>query len=127
MPNFTLALAPSQLTQSINPWSWSMGDFSLFTVNLGQSSDPAFEARVLQQVGSYGRQIGRIGEALAVLLDRADLSSLSPVEQSAIDDLRRQVAEVVALKETHGSRLSAAGSPGTAAHSHPGASLRSAS
>jgi hypothetical protein len=126
MPNFTLALAPSQLTQSINPWSWSWGDFSLFTVNLGQSSDPVFEARVLEQVGSYGRQIGRIGEALAVLLDRVDLSGLSPSEQAAIDDLRRQVAEVAALKASKPD-VRSEGSPGTPARSRPDASLRTAS
>ena len=57
--SFNLALAPAQLTQTINPWSWTFGDMSLFTVNLGQSSDPGFEARVLEQVGTYGRQIGR--------------------------------------------------------------------
>ena len=126
MPNFTLALAPSQLTQSINPWSWSWGDFSLFTVNLGQSSDPAFEARVLEQVGSYGRQIGRIGEALAVLLDRVDLSGLSPSEQAAVDDLRRQVAEVAALKATKAD-VTSEGSPGTPGRSRPGASLHTVS
>ncbi len=98
MQQFTLALAPSQLTQSINPWSWSFGDFSLFTVNLGQSSDPAFEARVLEQVGSYGRQIGRLGEALAVLVRRADLSDLCDDDRKAIDDFLRQVDEVAQLK-----------------------------
>jgi hypothetical protein len=126
MPNFTLALAPSQLTQSINPWSWSWGDFSLFTVNLGQSSDPVFEARVLEQVGSYGRQIGRIGEALAVLLDRVDLSGLSQTEQAAIDDLRRQVGEVAALKASKPD-VRPEQNPGTPARSRPDASLRTAS
>ena len=77
--SFNLALAPSQLTQTINPWSWTMGDISLFTVNLGQSSEPAFEARVLEQVGTYGRQIGRIGEALAVI----NRIGVDPEEQPA--------------------------------------------
>lgn len=126
MPNFTLALAPSQLTQSINPWSWTFGDFSLFTVNLGQSSDPVFEARVLEQVGSYGRQIGRIGEALAVLLDRVDLTDLSKDEQAAIDDLRRQVEEVAALKAAKPAVRSER-NPGTPARSRPAASPRTAS
>jgi hypothetical protein len=127
MPNFTLALAPSQLTQTINPWSWTWGDFSLFTVNLGQSSDPAFEARVLEQVGSYGRQIGRIGEALAVMLERVELGDLTPAQQSAIEDLRRQVAEVAALKKTRTAQVSGEGSPGTPERSRPGPSLRTVS
>jgi len=96
--SFNLALAPSQLTQTINPWSWTFGDMSLFTVNLGQSSDPNFEARVLEQVGSYGRQIGRIGEALAVVLAHIELKDLSRDDALAIEALKRQLSDVAALK-----------------------------
>ena len=102
--SFNLALAPSQLTQTINPWSWSMGNISLLSVNLGQSSDPAFEARVLEQVGSYGRQIGRLGEALAVVLDRLDAldgGQLDESEASAVAALRRQVSDIGQLKNAH--------------------------
>ena len=102
--SFNLALAPSQLTQTINPWSWTFGDMSLFTVNLGQSSDPHFEARVLEQVGSYGRQIGRIGEALEVMLEHLIRSEPSLAEQPAIEDLRRQLSEVAKLKTAHRAR-----------------------
>ena len=102
--SFNLALAPSQLTQTINPWSWSLGDVSLFSVNLGQSSDPAFEARVLEQVGSYGRQIGRIGEALAVILERIDTTSLDEPGRKAIRALQVQLDQVADLKVTHAKR-----------------------
>ena len=95
--SFNLALAPSQLTQTINPWSWTFGDMSLFTVNLGQSSDPQFEARVLEQVGSYGRQIGRIGEALAVIVAQTGVDP----EEPAIKALLRQVEDIAALKTKH--------------------------
>ena len=106
--SFNLALAPSQLTQTINPWSWTFGDMSLFTVNLGQSSDPGFEARVLEQVGSYGRQIGRIGEALEVILRKVDLGKLDADEARAIRALRRQLEQVADLKTAHASRKPAA-------------------
>jgi hypothetical protein len=96
--SFNLALAPSQLTQTINPWSWTFGDMSLFTVNLGRSSDPNFEARVLEQVGSYGRQIGRIGEALAVVLDHIELKDLSRDDEIVLEALKRQLKDVAALK-----------------------------
>ena len=103
--SFNLALAPSQLTQTINPWSWQFGNMSLFSVNLGQSSDPAFEARVMEQVGSYGRQIGRIGEALAVIIAQLDLDP----QQPAIKALLRQLEDVGALKASHAKEhLSAA-------------------
>ncbi len=106
--SFNLALAPSQLTQTINPWSWSFGDISLFTVNLGQSSEPAFEARVLEQVGTYGRQIGRIGEALAVILKTLDLSALDAKDAAVIEALQTQLKQVADLKTSHSTRPSRA-------------------
>ncbi|HET6969811.1 MAG TPA: hypothetical protein VFH92_01690 [Phenylobacterium sp.] len=128
MPQFSLALAPSQLTQTINPWSWSFGDVSLFSVHLGESSDPAFEARVLTQVGTYGRQIGRMGEALAVLMKSLDRAKFSADELKAIDAFLRQADDIADLKRQHGpGRLSADGSPGTPARNRPGASLHSVS
>jgi heterodisulfide reductase subunit C len=106
--SFNLALAPSQLTQTINPWSWTFGDMSLFTVNLGQSSDPQFEARVLEQVGTYGRQIGRIGEALDVILRKIDLGKLDKADEAAIKALRAQLDTVSDLKTKHGAGRKAA-------------------
>lgn len=98
----TLSLAPNQLSQVINPWSWTMGDFSLFTVNLGQSAAPEVETRVLDEVGSYGRQLGRIGDALRVIMARTDLSNLSEADQAAIDALKLQLDHVDVLKRAAG-------------------------
>ncbi|AYV44784.1 hypothetical protein CFHF_23185 [Caulobacter flavus] len=95
---FQLSLAPRQLTQTINPWSWRFGDFSLLTVNLGQSRNPAIEARVLDEVGSYGRQIGRISEALLVLVDWAEKQPDGP-SSPAFQILRDQVAHVALIKK----------------------------
>jgi hypothetical protein len=98
MPDFNVSLAPAKLNQSINPWSFSFGSMSLFNINLGQSSDPPLESRILDQVGSYGRQIGQIGDALAVLIAHADLGALTPLEQDAIDRLKVQLDHVRVLK-----------------------------
>ena len=99
MPDFNVALAPAKLDQTINPWSWSLGSLSLFNINLGQSSDPQLESRILAEVGSYGRQLGQIGDALAVLIAHADLSGLDPREQKAIDRLKTQLQHVQVLKD----------------------------
>ena len=60
------------VTQAINPWSWTFGAASsqagLVNSNLGRSSDPELEKELLDEVGSYGMQLGRIGDALAVLI-----------------------------------------------------------
>ena len=112
MPNFSVSLAPSKLDQVINPWSWSVGSFSLFSIDLGQSADPALEQRVLDQVGSYGRQIGQIGDALAVLLAHVDLGKLKPEEQLAIDRLKTQLEHVNVLKAERRQQSASAKSMG---------------
>ncbi len=92
MPDVKFALAPNRLTQTINPWSWTFGDFSLFTVNLGKSAAPDVEARVLDEVGSYGRQLGRIGDALAVIVAWAEAQGMP--EHPAIAALKLQLEHV---------------------------------
>lgn len=92
MPDFKLALAPQQLTQTINPWSWTFGDISLFSINMGKSAAPGVEARVLDEVGSYGRQLGRIGEALTVIIGWAETQGMP--EHKAIAALKLQLEHV---------------------------------
>ena len=57
-------LTPNMLVQPILP-GWTLN------VNAFNSSAPQTEADVLQR-HSYGRQLGRIGEALTLLLDERD-------------------------------------------------------
>ncbi|MEH2482128.1 hypothetical protein V1282_005485 [Nitrobacteraceae bacterium AZCC 2146] len=92
--------------QTINPWRWIanvMGNqFSLFTVNLGRSSAPEVEAEILQDVGSYGRQIGRISEVVEVLVRRLPRDTLSEDELAAVEDFSAQMREIKRIKERHG-------------------------
>lgn len=97
MPDFNVSLAPSQLTQTINPWTFSLG--SLFTINLGQSSDPALENQILEEVGSYGRQIGQIGDVMKLLLPLIDQSKLSEAQKKAIWKLEDQLDRIDRLKQ----------------------------
>jgi hypothetical protein len=101
MPDFRLPLS-GDVVQSINPWSWTWnlggGQFGLVNINLGRSSDPDLEAQILDEVGSYGRQIGRLGDVLAILLRRLDVSALTPEEADQIEDFQRQIADVERLK-----------------------------
>ncbi len=104
MPPVKLALAPQTLTQTINPWSWTFGDFSLFTVNLGTSRAPEVETRVLDEVGSYGRQLGRVGEALAAVVTWAESQGMPKTE--AIEALKLQLEHIDVIRREEG--LSAA-------------------
>ena len=44
--------------------------FGLINITLGQSSDPAVESDVLSDVGTYGKQLGQIGDALLAVIER---------------------------------------------------------
>src|SRR3984885_13389860 len=66
---FQISLAPDQLMQAINPWTFSQqgGQFGLINIDLGGAADSDLERKILKTVGSYGRQLGRIGDALDIL------------------------------------------------------------
>ncbi len=98
MPDFNVSLAPSQLTQTINPWTVNLG--SLFTVNLGQSSDPALESQMLKEVGTYGRQIGQIGDVMKLLIPLIDQTKLTEPQKKMIWKLEEQLKSVDRLKKT---------------------------
>jgi hypothetical protein len=98
---FQLSLAPEKLWQAINPWSfYNQGaQLGLINVNLGQTPRPDIEQKVLDEVGSYGRQLGRIGDALEVLIDHVELGKLSRAEADALAILKGQLAEVRKVKQ----------------------------
>jgi hypothetical protein len=101
MPKVLLPLS-GDVTQTINPWNWFIksvgGQFGLVNINLGQSTDPALEEQILDEVGSYGRQLGRMGDALAVLLKHLDRSALNDDEKKALWAFESQMAEIQNLK-----------------------------
>jgi len=105
MPDFKLPLS-GDVVQAINPWSWVFrpagGQFGLVNINLGKSADPDLEQRILDDVGSYGRQLGRLGEALELLLDHVNPERLDARERAVLEDFRLQMAQVKRLKAQHG-------------------------
>ncbi|WP_346912045.1 hypothetical protein [uncultured Roseibium sp.] len=104
MPTFKLPLS-GDVMQSINPWSDMFkafgSQFGLININLGRSSAPEIEQDILTEVGSYGRQIGRIGEALEVLIDHLDLKSLTPKQEAALAAFKAMQGEIAEIKAYH--------------------------
>ena len=105
MPSFRLPLS-GNVTQSINPWTMLFNpvgsQVGLVNIELGQSSQPEVEQEVLSDLASYGRQIGRIEDALAVLLDHFHpRRPLTDREERAIGDLRDLVSQVQKIKDRH--------------------------
>jgi hypothetical protein len=105
MPDFKLPLS-GDVTQTINPWTWFFNpvgsQVGLFNINLGTSSDPAVENRVLSDVASYGKQLGRIEEALVVLLKHFHPQErLLAEEKLAIADLTTMTDAIARIKAKH--------------------------
>jgi hypothetical protein len=81
-----MQLAPNTLVQPILP-GWTLN------VNAFNSSAPQTEAAVVSK-HSYGRQLGRISEALAVLVDARDPKGAD----DRFDDFRSMNAEIGEIK-----------------------------
>jgi hypothetical protein len=97
---FQISLAPDKLWQAINPLTfYQQGEqFGFVDIDLGQTPRPEIEQAVLEKVGSYGRQLGRIGDALEVILDHIKLKDLDDKERDALAVLRGQLAEIRQVK-----------------------------
>ena len=105
MSTFKLPLS-GDVVQSINPFTAFLSpvgsQFGLININLGQSSAPKVEEDMLSDVGSYGKQIGRIGDALIVLLTHFHpKTALTEDETTAIHELRKMLDAAADVKHRH--------------------------
>jgi len=105
------SLAPGNLWQPISPLAnWFQGaQIGLFNIDLGVSPRPDIEQTVLEEVGSYGRQLGWIGEALEVLMNNVELGKLNKKEQETLDIMRGKLAEIRRIKRRAGRSDNSAG------------------
>jgi hypothetical protein len=87
-------LAPESLYQPILP-GWQ---FSLFSVNLGASSDAGIEKAAIQQVGSYGKQLGHLADALEVVIKQLKLLDSRALSQDDRDALQVFLGDVAAVR-----------------------------
>jgi len=109
MPVFRLPLS-GNVTHSINPWNWifnpSGGPFGLVNISLGRSSNPAVEEEVLSDVASYGKQLGRIEDALLVLLAHfRPERALTGDEEKVLAALKELTDRIATVKAKHGAEV----------------------
>ena len=108
MPNVRLPLS-GDVTQAINPWNWMLSSvgsqFGFVNINLGRSSDPQLEQQILEEVGSYGRQLGRIGDVLSVLLRHVKVDDLPDDDKKKIWAFESQLEEIERLKAQRSATL----------------------
>lgn len=67
--------------------------------DLGEPSVMDAEAQIVARIASYGKQLGRIGNSLAVILRHVKLGDLRPDEQDALDKLKGMLAEINTFKK----------------------------
>lgn len=98
--NFPWAGPVTQFFDIMNSWFRSVGgQFGLVNITVGSTADPEMEKRILDGVGTYGRQVGRISDALRVLVEEAEKSgNLKAPQKKALNDFLTQVEQVDAIK-----------------------------
>ena len=102
MALFKLPLS-GDVVQWINPVTWFMsGNQISANVYLGESSSTETETEILDQVGTYGRQLGQIADAMIVLLRYLpDRESLTPEESKVIKKFEKMASDIADIKEKH--------------------------
>lgn len=95
-----LQLAPDNLWQAINPWSFAFSgeQVGLVNISLGHTTRPDLERKILDEVGSYGKQLGHLGEAVEVLIGLIDRKALTPEQDDVLKVLEGELAEIRQLK-----------------------------
>jgi len=89
------------VTQAINPMSWlvkNSGQTGLVNITSGRSDDPALEQRIVAEVASYGRQLGRVIDALGVLVTQLPRAELTPSQRAALREFTDLAEEIAAVK-----------------------------
>jgi hypothetical protein len=90
-------LAPHTLTQSILQ-GWTLGN--VYNINESNSNAPGTEQEILRQ-HSYGRQLGRITDALSVMVDRAmQDEQLSEAERTRLAGFTKLAGEIQEIKDS---------------------------
>jgi hypothetical protein len=97
--NFPLS---GNVTQSFGlPFS-NGATFGLFNINMGSSGDAGLEQEMLAKVGSYGRQLGRICDAVEVLIKKVENRNLTKEDEQALRVFGEMAAAIRHTKTSHG-------------------------
>ena len=91
---------PASLQQSINPWRFIFdpsGQFGLVNVSVN-SDNPDMERKIVEDVASYGRQLGRLTDAMMVVLNHLPALHLQPDERKAIAAFEELAQRIDAAK-----------------------------
>lgn len=102
-PAAAFGFAPEKLWQEINPWfnNWTGNQLSFINIDFGDTKHPDLERKILDEVGSYGRQLGHLGDAMEVLMSLVDRAALSEEQRDTLTVLEGELAKIRSLKRGH--------------------------
>jgi hypothetical protein len=95
------SLAPKQLSQMINPLYWlNSGTDQIGFINISgaASAKPAVEADIIENVATYGRQLGRITDVLQAVLAHMHADKWPAAEREAVAAFQDMSAKIAAVK-----------------------------
>jgi hypothetical protein len=75
-----------------------LGQLGLVNIATAAAGDPALERRVVEQVASYGRQLGWVVDALDVLVRARRDQEAEPGDEAALDQVQKLRDQVEGLK-----------------------------
>ena len=89
------------VTQAINPMSWlfrTNAQTGLVNITTGRSEDPVLEHRIVAEVASYGRQLGRVIDALCVVVAELPDADLTRQQRTVLAEFTKLADEIAAVK-----------------------------
>jgi hypothetical protein len=97
------------VTQDYRPFtSWwpawfrtTMTQFGVVNIEEMQSNDPDLEKGIVNDIASYGKQLGRIVEALNAVCNHLDTGGWTQEEREAVQSFTRLADEIDAYKSAH--------------------------
>lgn len=90
------------VTQAINPWTWfariAGSQMGFININQTTGGDPELEQEIVENVASYGRQLGRLSDAVNVLIENTDRSALSDEARESLEAFESMAAQIERTK-----------------------------
>ena len=103
-PFSPFGLAPEKLAQMINPLFWlpsGTGQIGFINISGAASSKPEVEADIIENVATYGRQLGRISDLLEAMLRHVDHKQWKGGDAQALRGFEDMMAKIAAVKAGH--------------------------
>lgn len=79
------------------PWSW-LYQFFPITINEMKTDDPALEKKIVYEAASYGKQLGKMMEAVEVLAKHCEMGELNSDEAKVLENFGKMADKIAAIK-----------------------------